>query len=117
MKFIFNICIAALALFPVTETRARDIVLVESLAGPEQGKMLKSILEKKFGFPEKLITLRIIRTACTPKSEAIVHLCLLPDGDLKILKLNEYVVKNSFGQFMNQDTNQVMNQELPGDKQ
>lgn len=106
MKFIFNVCIAALALLPVTEIRARDIVLVESLAGAEQGKMLKAILEKKFHFPEKLITLRILRSTCTPKSEAIVHLCLLPDGDLKVLKLNEYVVKNSFGQFMNQGENQ-----------
>lgn len=103
MKYIFSIFIAALALFPMRETTARDIVLIESLAGPEQGKLLKGILEKKFRFPEKLITLRMIRSTCTQKSEAIVHLCLMPDGDLQILKLNEYVLKNSFGVFMNQD--------------
>jgi len=101
MKWFFNSCLAALILVSGHEVSARDVVLVESLAGLESGLMVKKILMNKFQFPEKLITLKIIKTGCEAKSDAIVHLCLLSSGELEILKMNEFVVKNSFGIFMN----------------
>jgi|GEM_PF-806357 len=101
MKWFFKTCIAALILVSGFEAGARDVVLVESLAGLESGLMVKKILMGKFQFPEKLITLRIIKTNCEANSDAIVHLCLLPSGDLQVLKMNDFVVKNSFGIFMN----------------
>jgi hypothetical protein len=105
MKWCFNFCLAALILLPAKSVFARDVILIESLAGQEQGLLLRKILTGKFQFPEKLITLRIITTGCETKSDAIVHLCLLPSGDLQVLKMNEYVVKNSFGIFLNRTKN------------
>ncbi len=101
MKWCFNVCLAALILLTNKEVSARDVVLVESQAGLESGLMVKKILMGKFQFPEKLIRLRITNSSCEKNSEAIVHLCLLASGDLQVMKMNEYVVKNSFGIFMN----------------
>lgn len=105
MKWCFSLCLAALILLSGERVFAREVILVESLAGQELGLLLKKILTDKFQFPEKLITLRIIKTGCETKSDAIVHLCLLASGELQVLKMNEYVVKNSFGIFLNRTKN------------
>ncbi|MGZ3787926.1 MAG: hypothetical protein ACXVLQ_05350 [Bacteriovorax sp.] len=94
-----SLCLMMLSSSPLF---SRDIVLVENQASLEEGTLLKNILVKKFHLPQELITLRNIKTACETKSEAIVHLCLDPNGELQIKKMNQYVVKNSLGVFLNQ---------------
>ena len=101
MKWCFSWALAAALFMNSHPALCRDIILVESLAGLESGLLVKKILMRKFQFPEKLITLKIIKNSCEEKSDAIVHLCLLSSGDLQILKLNQYVIKNSFGIFIN----------------
>lgn len=106
MKLIFSLCLAAFVLLRLSEGQSREIVLIENRATHEEGLMLRKILETKFQFPRKLITLKNVSSSCDQKSEAIVHLCLMPDGELKVLKMNQFVVKNSFGIFMNQEKNE-----------
>lgn len=65
--------------------------------------MLRRILETRFRFPRKLITLKNIHTKCDEKSEAVIHLCLMPEAELRVIKMNQFIVKNSFGIFMNQE--------------
>lgn len=83
-------------------TWARDVILIENQASLEEGVLLRSILEKKFHLPSELITLKNINASCEDKTEAIIHLCLLRSGDLQIKKMNQYVVENSLGVFLNQ---------------
>lgn len=103
MKLLFNLCLAAFVLLPFKRSYGREIILVENRATADQGLMLRKILEAKFRLPRSLITLKNIQSECDQKSEAIIHLCLLPDGDLKVIKMNQFVVKNSFGIFLNQE--------------
>lgn len=83
---------------------SREVILVENLATKAEGELLVGILVKKFNLPRELITLINTDKACEVKSEAIVHLCLEASGELQIRKMNQYVVKNSLGVFLNQES-------------
>ena len=85
---------------------AREVVLIENLATTSEGELLKIILIKKFHLPKELITLRNTNKPCEEKSEAIIHLCLETNGELSIKKMNQYIVKNSLGVFLNQNEKQ-----------
>lgn len=78
---------------------ARDIILVENQAGPEEGKLLMKILQEKFNVPAKLITYRTPENGCAKKSEAIMQLCMKKDGELEIVKINRLVIERAFGVF------------------
>jgi hypothetical protein len=95
MKLIFS-----LIFFVSLQSYARDVILIENEASADEGILLRKILMEKFHFPQELITTRE-KTLCTVKSEAIIHLCLKRDGELEIKKVNQYVVKNSLGVFLN----------------
>lgn len=99
MKSIFSLLLLLTAL----SSGARDIILIENGATLAEGQLLSQILVKKFNLPVELITLRNTNLGCELKSEAIIHLCLRPDGELEIRKMNQYVVRNSLGVFMNQN--------------
>ncbi len=85
------------------QLEAREIVLIENLATLSEGEVLKKILITKFHLPKELITLKHTNTACEARSEAVIHLCLQSDGELVIKKMNQYIVKNSLGVFLNQE--------------
>lgn len=105
MKLIFNYFIF-LGLLPLilisSPAISREVILIENLATSAEGELLASILTKKFKLPRELITLRNTNQKCEIKSEAIIHLCLLASGELEVRKMNQYVVKNSLGVFLNQ---------------
>lgn len=105
MKSIFNLCLAGIILMALNQAQCREIILLENMASLSEGQMLRKILETKFQLPRSLITLKNIKTECEEKSEAVIHLCLKADGELKVIKMNQFVVKNSFGIFMNQELN------------
>lgn len=95
MKRLFSL----IALMLVSECSfARDIILVENEASLSEGQMLLQIMEKKFNVPKTLVTYQPIKT-CSRPTDAIMHLCLKADGNLEILKVNRFVMKNSFGAF------------------
>lgn len=81
---------------------ARDIIVIENQASIAEGELVKKILNKKFHLPNELIELRMTKLACEKNPEAIIHLCIEKNGELKIAKINQYVVKNSLGSFLNQ---------------
>lgn len=105
MKSIFSglifICLAQLA-FSAAPVFSREVILIENLATSGEGELLVKILIKKFKLPQELITLRNTNQNCEVRSEAIIHLCLLASGELEVRKMNQYVVKNSLGIFLNQ---------------
>ena len=84
------------------ESKSREVILIENIGPEEIGKLLEKILIKKFNLPRELITLRNKSLVCTVNKEAIIHLCLLANGELEVRKINQYVVKNSLGVFLNQ---------------
>lgn len=105
MKSIFSaILFIQLGCLPIfsTQTYARDIILIENLATNAEGELLQNILVKKFKLPAELITLKNTNAQCELRSDAIIHLCLLRSGELEVRKMNQYVVKNSLGVFLNQ---------------
>ena len=105
MKSICKIMIIFVFIFVIglncTNSFAREIVLIENLATKAEGELLKYILIQKFHLPNELITLRNTTLPCEAKTDAIIHLCLLENGELNVLKMNQYVVKNSLGVFLN----------------
>ncbi len=105
MKLVCKYTLLSLILMS-SSVQAREVVLIENQASLEEGILLKSILLKKFHIPRELITLKNINEACEKSTEAIIHLCLLKSGDLQIKKMNQYVVENSLGVFLNQDNAQ-----------
>jgi hypothetical protein len=102
MKSIFKSLIYCYLILISPTLFSREIVLIENLATISEGELLKSILIKKFHIPTELITLKNTNLPCELRSEAIIHLCLSVDGELLIKKMNQFVVKNSLGVFLNQ---------------
>lgn len=96
MKFHFNIFIC---IFITSSLYARDVILIENKASPEEGKLLIKILQEKFNIPGQLITYKNIHNPCTQNSDAIMHLCLLENGEMEIIKMNRSVVENTLGAF------------------
>jgi hypothetical protein len=107
MKLIFNISLLCCLIFSSTIASAREIILIENLATSSEGDLLVNILVKKFRLPKELITLRNTNLPCETKSDAIIHLCLEANGELQVKKMNQYVVKNSLGVFLNQGEGEV----------
>lgn len=103
MKSISKIILISSILTYLNLIYARDVILIENLASKEEGLLLQNILIKKFHLPLELITLKNTTTPCESKSDAIVQLCLQENGELIIKKMNQYVVKNSLGVFLNQN--------------
>ena len=101
MKSIYKILIMSFLLI-APRLYAREIVLIENRATTQEGELLKMILMTKFHLPHELITLINTPSPCDFKSDAIIHLCLEANGELNIVKMNQYVVKNSLGIFLNQ---------------
>lgn len=103
MKLIYKSFMLCFLLLLSPRLWSRDIVLIENQATSSEGELLKKILTKKYHIPRELITLRNTTSACEKKSEAIIHLCLGANGELQVEKMNQFVVKNSLGVFLNQE--------------
>jgi hypothetical protein len=102
MKLIYRMLIPILLFSKLPLAYSRDIILIENMATIKEGELIKKILKNKFHIPEELITLRNISTQCEISSEAIIQLCMNEEGELIIKKMNQYIVKNSLGVFLNQ---------------
>lgn len=106
MKSIFKSLIYCYLILICPRLFAREVVLIENLATASEGELLKSILIKKFHLPRELITLKNTNQACETRSEAIIHLCLEANGELLVKKMNQFIVRNSLGVFLNQTDEQ-----------
>jgi len=96
MKSHFKYFLIALALACSIKAYSRDVILIENMGSPESGKMLIQIIQKKFNIPRKLITYKSVIKECMKTSEAIMQLCLKPDGEMEIVKINKFVIENTF---------------------
>lgn len=92
--FILNLLVHSASGF------SREIVLIENLSSQEEGEVVKNILIKKYKIPQELITLKQNETTCSKNSESILHLCIDENGELKVARMNKYVVRNALGVFM-----------------
>ncbi|MBC7429831.1 MAG: hypothetical protein H7336_14550 [Bacteriovorax sp.] len=78
---------------------ARDIILVENLATPFEGEALLKILQTKFNIPRKIIHY-VKKQSCEKNSDAIMQLCLKANGEMEIIKMNQYVMEQTMGVFL-----------------
>jgi hypothetical protein len=104
MKSIFNFLLFFVVMPTFLQSmsaHSREVILIENKASQSEGLILKKILFQRFHLPLELITLKKIKDNCERKSDAIIHLCLEENGDLKVIELNQYVIQNSFGVFLN----------------
>jgi hypothetical protein len=99
MKSLFKFLTLSTALLAANPLKAREVILLENLSNEESGKMVIKILEEKFNVPLKLITYKRPNGKCTEKSEAILQLCLKADGELDIVKVDRFIMENSFSAF------------------
>ena len=103
MKSIYRIFTIICFLVLITpHAMSREVILIENLATLAEGELLADILVKKFKLPRELITIKNTNLPCEARSEAIIHLCLEANGELQVKRMNQYVVKNSLGVFLNQ---------------
>ncbi len=98
MKLIFSFIIV----FSLSSKMAvaRDIISIEHLQNIETAILVKNILHTKFKIPEPLIKISSQNNKCSDKTDAILQLCILKNGELIIKKINKYVLKNSFNIFL-----------------
>lgn len=94
MKLLFSLLLVT----AIQAGQCREIILVENLASSDEGKMLLSIIEEKFNIPKSMVTYKA-QKECSINSEAIMHLCLRQNGELDVLRVNRFVVKNSLSTF------------------
>lgn len=101
MKLVFNIFFITLLAFSHAVS-AREIIIIEHIDNKETALMVKNILLRKFQLPETLIKVYAQANNCSEKSDAILQLCVLRNGELEIKKINRFVLKSSFNIFLDQ---------------
>ncbi len=99
MKSHFKSFLVAMMLMNSTASYSRDIILIENLADNQSGQTLLRIIQQKFNIPRKLITYRNVNRECMKKSDAIMQLCLKADGEMDIVKINKFVIEETFRVF------------------
>lgn len=99
MKSHFKSFLVAMMLINSAVSYSRDIILIENLADNQSGQTLLRIIQQKFNIPRKLITYRNVNRECMKKSDAIMQLCLKADGEMDIVKINKFVVEETFRVF------------------
>lgn len=100
MKSHFKYFLIAIALACSIKAYSRDVILIENMGSAESGQMLLQIIQKKFNIPRKLITYKSVIKECMKTSEAIMQLCLKSDGEMEIVKINKFVIENTFRIFL-----------------
>jgi hypothetical protein len=98
MKLIFSALLTSLLISQ--NLAAREIILIEHLDNSEVAKIVKNILITKFQMPDQLIQISAQENTCSEHTEAILHLCILKNGELEIKKINRYVLKTAFNIFL-----------------
>lgn len=111
MKRLFSLLTIYVFLLSSCSASARDIILVENLATPEEGAMLIKIIAEKFHIPRNMISFKT-PLQCSKQSEAIMHLCLRQDGVLDVLQVNKFVVKNSLSAFFDESSENLTEKRL-----
>lgn len=99
MKSHFKKFIVLTMLMNSSVSYSRDVILVENLATPEEGQTLLRIIQQKFNIPRKLITYRNVNRECVKNSDAIMQLCLKANGEMDIVKINKFVIEETFRVF------------------
>jgi hypothetical protein len=80
--------------WPPTKLLARDIVVIDNLASSIEGQTLTQLIQSKVGIPKKFIKLINGASECSKKSDAILQVCLLKNGEIEIIKKNDDVLEN-----------------------
>ena len=96
MKSHFKKILVLFMLMNSTASYSRDVILIENLASPEEGQTLLRIIQQKFNIPRKLITYRKVNRECMKNSDAIMQLCLKANGEMDIVKINKFVIEETF---------------------
>jgi hypothetical protein len=104
MKLIFNFILTGLllALPNIGIISARELIIIEHIKNIKDALLAKNILINKFHLPEILIKVNSETQACTKKSDSILQLCILENGEFEIKNINKYVLKSSFNIFFDQ---------------
>lgn len=91
MKYFFS------AIF-FLNLQAFEAVVINYQNNYSSAVVAKNVLVQKFRFPEELIELK--HNDCKVDPNIMIQICALEDGDFKLVHLNEYYVKNYFGEFI-----------------
>jgi hypothetical protein len=102
MKSIYKTIFLSLIISTSNIGLAREVILIENQASSSEGELLVNILVNKFKLPRELITLKNTTFPCQKQSDAIIQLCLETNGELIVKKINQFIVKNSLGVFLDQ---------------
>ena len=94
MKFLLSSSLFFSMIINPTHIQAREIVIIENLASRLEGETLAQLIQKRLGLPKNYISVLTGPSKCTKQREAILHICLLSNGDIEIIKKNEEVLEN-----------------------
>ena len=82
----------------MSETYARDIVLITYQRENELINMIKRVFAKDPKLPELLVSYRVSDFPCKANLSTILHLCVR-NGDIRVVHQRADVLKNSFSVF------------------
>jgi hypothetical protein len=100
MKFyskILSLLLIHLAALPTGV--ARDIILITHNSESEANRV-KRILLSQIDLPPGIIKVRRYKSPCLTNPEPLLHICVTKNGEVKFMKVDREVLRNSFSHFL-----------------
>ena len=95
MKYFFSLWLILIS----TQAYGHPVILLNHESNHENVEIVHSLLLKKFFIPDNLITRVTEPSPCKANDKAVIHLCIDEKGEMKILKVDQKVMKEVLGVF------------------
>lgn len=96
MKSIFKI----FGLFTGLNLFASSPILITHDDRYKKAELINEIMTEKIGIPQNLIEVSNTALPCIIRDEAVVHLCIDEDGDVKLRNYDRKTVTEAFSVFL-----------------
>ena len=104
MKLSIKMMIVLLLLIISTSSLARPIIIiVYEESEHARAEMVSRILKDQFIIPDLLISQRVDNIPCNPIKEALLHICITKNQEIRFPVIKRQIIKESFGIFSNKE--------------
>ncbi len=91
MKLFFS-------LFISLNAQAFEAVVINFQNNHTGANIARDVLVKNFNFPSERIEIR--QNECLENENTMLQICAQDNGEFRLMRINEYYVKNYFGEFI-----------------
>lgn len=78
---------------------ARELISITHFKNIEKAIWVKAILISEFAIPQNLITISEEKSACLKNENALWHICVDENGEMRVPWIKQEIVKKSFSVF------------------